>query len=218
MPPNVDDVDAKIGEVLNALALHAGWYGFDKASGTEGEHTSSTPEEALAQARHALQQLIAEAHVAELDYWFAEYFGNDQWLNTKPISTQRIAERRLKLRATAQGGTEGKTMSKMLQHNSLDGFFTEALMKNTNWDMETVRTAALICSNALLLNKGYPRDVPTDEWVDKFLDRLGRNVAVMGLHDYGYSVSIQKYLAEEGKKLSAYIVEKQAPPAGKEQQ
>lgn len=50
-------------------------------------------------------------------------------------------------------------MSNMLTHNKLDGFFTEALINNKpDWDMETVRTAALICSNALLLNAGYPKD------------------------------------------------------------
>lgn len=99
-------------------------------------------------------------------------------------------------------------MSNMLTHNKLDGFFTEALMKNKpDWDMETVRTAALICSNALLLNSGYPKDVAPSEWVNEFLDRIGREVAVMGLHNSGYGVSIQKYLAKEGQKLTAYIEE-----------
>lgn len=42
---------------------------------------------------------VLEAQIDELDHWFAEYFDNDQWLNTKPISTQAIARRRLELQA-----------------------------------------------------------------------------------------------------------------------
>lgn len=99
-------------------------------------------------------------------------------------------------------------MSNMLTHNRLDGFFTEALMKNKpKWDMETIRTAALICSNALLLNSGYSKDVTPSEWVNEFLDRIGREVAVMGLHNHGYSMTTQKYLSKEGQKLTAYIEE-----------
>lgn len=96
--------------------------------------------------------------------------------------------------------------SDMLQHNKLDGFFTEALMRNKpNWDMETIRTAALICSNALLLNNGYPAFQKTSDWVDAFLDEIGREVSVMGLHNYGFSTTAQKYLVKKGKQLSAYI-------------
>lgn len=50
----------------------------------------------------ALAKQDRESRLAELDYWFAEYFGNNQWFNTKPISTQRIAKRRLELQAAKQ--------------------------------------------------------------------------------------------------------------------
>lgn len=37
------------------------------------------------------------------------------------------------------------------QHNTLDSLLTAALIKeHPDWDMETVREAALICSNTLL--------------------------------------------------------------------
>ena len=101
----------------------------------------------------------------------------------------------------------------MLTHNRLDSFFTEALMKNKpDWDMETVRTAALICSNALLLNSGYPRDITSSKWVDEFLDELGRDVAVMGLHNHGFGVSVQKYLARKAQILTAYIEQSKSSP------
>ena len=32
----------KLDEILSGFAMHAAWWGFDKALETEGEHTSST--------------------------------------------------------------------------------------------------------------------------------------------------------------------------------
>lgn len=61
------------------------------------------------------------ARLEELDYWFAEYFGNDQWFNTKPISTQRIARRRLELQVAL-------TPKNTVQNSSSDSYSHETLL------------------------------------------------------------------------------------------
>src|ERR1044072_9448952 len=94
----------------------------------------------------------------------------------------------------------------LIMHNSLDSLFTEALMKEhaDDWDMETVREAALICSNTLLAQKLDPTFVH-DHNIEVLLDKHARDVAVLGLKHHGYSASAQKLTATLTKKLAVHL-------------
>ena len=69
----------KLDEILSGFAMHAAWWGFDKALETEGEHTSSTREEALNEAKQALTSLIKEL----VEEAMPEYISPDQPLGLK---------------------------------------------------------------------------------------------------------------------------------------
>lgn len=87
------------------------------------------------------------------------------------------------------------------QHNDLDDLMTEALMReHPEWSMETIREAALICSNALLKTPNTAF-LQSDSELSRLLDKYGRDLAVSGLHNHGFSTSAQKIL----KKLEASI-------------
>lgn len=87
------------------------------------------------------------------------------------------------------------------QHNDLDDLMTEALMReHPEWSMETIREAALICSNALLKTPNTAF-LQSDSELSRLLDKYGRDLAVSGLHNHGFSTSTQKIL----KKLEASI-------------
>ena len=87
------------------------------------------------------------------------------------------------------------------EHNELDRLMTAALMReHSEWDMEIVREASLICSNALLREPNVAF-MQRDTEVSRLLDKYGRDIAVSGLHNHGFSTSAQKIL----KKLQAAL-------------
>jgi hypothetical protein len=97
-----------------------------------------------------------------------------------------------------------KDSAKLREHNSLDGLFTKVLMEQHahDWSMETVREAALICSNALLLN--YSSAFMHDHDIEVMLDRHDRDVAVLGYKNHGYSTSAAKLTSKFAKELEAH--------------
>lgn len=88
-------------DILSSFGMYSRWYGFDEAMNTKGKHTSSTPTEAIEEAKSAIQRLFAAERLDELKS--IEYTELDDLVGTEVVLRSRIDNRAAELQQQIEG-------------------------------------------------------------------------------------------------------------------